>query len=279
MSSRGLSESHVAEHYALDLEALVDQLRLERLLLVGGFFSGQIAVTYSVRHPERLEALVLINATSGNRAVDNTRTPAFYDELPRQNWQLFVETVGRTAFPLEDALAGRAMVLESTNQADYLVGGRSRRDYNVENILGDVKTPTLVVGVTTDAYAYATEEATRRLASLIPSARLCVFDDAGMGMFSITGDVPPVATLMFDFLEEIQSERREASYLARQDGLSERELQVLRLVAAGRTNQEIALELVLSPHTVVRHVSNIFDKIHASNRAEATTYAHRHNLA
>jgi DNA-binding CsgD family transcriptional regulator len=69
-------------------------------------------------------------------------------------------------------------------------------------------------------------------------------------------------------------ERYRQSPAAAPGGLSQRELEVLRLVAAGRTNRQIAAELVISLHTVTRHVSNIFDKTGASNRAEAVTYAH-----
>ena len=57
-------------------------------------------------------------------------------------------------------------------------------------------------------------------------------------------------------------------------GLTPRELQVLRLVAAGETNKAIAAELVLSERTVDRHVSNIFVKLGASSRAAATAYAY-----
>jgi len=63
------------------------------------------------------------------------------------------------------------------------------------------------------------------------------------------------------------------------DGLTEREVEVLRLVAAGKTNQEIADELIISVNTVYHHVSHIFDKTTASNRAEAAAYATRHGLA
>ena len=52
----------------------------------------------------------------------------------------------------------------------------------------------------------------------------------------------------------------------------------MRLVAAGRSNREIAEALVISPNTVLRHVSNILDKTGAANRAEAATYAARHDL-
>ena len=61
-------------------------------------------------------------------------------------------------------------------------------------------------------------------------------------------------------------------------GLTPRELQVLRLITAGRTNKAIADELVLSERTVDRHVSNIFTKLGVSSRAAATAYAYEHRL-
>jgi ATP/maltotriose-dependent transcriptional regulator MalT len=61
-------------------------------------------------------------------------------------------------------------------------------------------------------------------------------------------------------------------------GLSERELEVLRLVAAGKSNREIAADLVISEHTVARHVQNIFAKLRVSSRAAATAFAFEHDL-
>jgi DNA-binding CsgD family transcriptional regulator len=61
-------------------------------------------------------------------------------------------------------------------------------------------------------------------------------------------------------------------------GLSPRELEVLRLVAAGKTNKTIASELNLSEKTVDRHVSNIFVKLDVNTRAAATAYAYQHGL-
>jgi len=72
-----------------------------------------------------------------------------------------------------------------------------------------------------------------------------------------------------------QSER--ASH-QRMGSLSEREAQVLRLLAAGKTNRAIADELFISEKTVARHVSNIFDKLGVSSRTGATAWAFQHNL-
>jgi DNA-binding CsgD family transcriptional regulator len=62
------------------------------------------------------------------------------------------------------------------------------------------------------------------------------------------------------------------------DGLSDREVEVLRLIARGRSNQQIAEELVIAPATVARHVSNILNKTGLANRTEAAAYAMRHAL-
>jgi len=61
-------------------------------------------------------------------------------------------------------------------------------------------------------------------------------------------------------------------------GLTPRELEVLRLVAAGKTNRDIAKELVISEHTIARHVQNIFTKLRVSSRTAATAFAFEHDL-
>ncbi len=63
------------------------------------------------------------------------------------------------------------------------------------------------------------------------------------------------------------------------DGLTEREVEMLRLVAGGKTNLEISQELVIAEGTARRHVANIYEKIGAANRVEAATYANHHGLS
>jgi ATP/maltotriose-dependent transcriptional regulator MalT len=61
-------------------------------------------------------------------------------------------------------------------------------------------------------------------------------------------------------------------------GLTAREAEVLRLVAAGKTNRDIAVELVISEHTVARHLQNMFAKLRVSSRSAATALAYEHDL-
>lgn len=88
----------------------------------------------------------------------------------------------------------------------------------------------------------------------------------------------------FERLGAVPDARRAAALLStvhhRLPGeLTDREAQVLRLVAAGQTNRSIASELVISEHTVARHLNNIFAKLDVSSRAAATAYAYTHGLA
>jgi DNA-binding NarL/FixJ family response regulator len=89
------------------------------------------------------------------------------------------------------------------------------------------------------------------------------------GVFAQLGAAPDLARL------EALAGRAAA---AGAHGLTARELQVLRLLAAGNTNHAIASELVLAEKTVDRHVSNIYAKLGVSSRAAATAYAYQHRL-
>lgn len=92
----------------------------------------------------------------------------------------------------------------------------------------------------------------------------------------------PVAAFVEHLLEQIESAPQIQDNNSSGPELTARELEVLCLIAVGKSNQEIARELVLSVRTVERHISNIYLKIGATGtaaRATATAYAHRHNLA
>ncbi|MGZ6163795.1 MAG: LuxR C-terminal-related transcriptional regulator [Myxococcaceae bacterium] len=97
----------------------------------------------------------------------------------------------------------------------------------------------------------------------------CLELDAARKVFVALGAEPDLARLA----APVPAQRAE-----RPDGLTPRELEVLGLVAAGKTNKAIARELFLSEKTVDRHMSNIFLKLGVSSRAAATAYAFTHKL-
>ena len=73
-------------------------------------------------------------------------------------------------------------------------------------------------------------------------------------------------------------DRRTAAEQLLFEDLSTREVEILKLLASGKRNAEIAQELFISPHTVRNHVSNLLAKLHISNRFEATAYAIRNRM-
>ncbi len=93
--------------------------------------------------------------------------------------------------------------------------------------------------------------------------------DAARRVFQQLGAAPDVA--------QVEALSR-AGAVGAPGGLTAREVEVLRLVAAGKTNREIAEALVLSDHTVRRHLQNIFNKIGVSSRAAATAFAFQRDL-
>jgi DNA-binding CsgD family transcriptional regulator len=148
------------------------------------------------------------------------------------------------------------------------------------------------LGHATGAVALAEGDATAALAALRRAARAwqrlaAPYEEArtrwllGLACRALGDD--DAARLELDAAREAFGDLGAGPDLARiepqhRHGLTPREAQVLRLVAAGRTNKAIAAELVLSERTVDRHVSNIFSKLRVSSRSAATAYAYEHEL-
>jgi DNA-binding NarL/FixJ family response regulator len=142
-----------------------------------------------------------------------------------------------------------------------------------------VSVPTLVIESSTSPLSSREfrREFSAEVAAAAPLAQIVsVQDSSGSSAFFSEGaTVPPAVAAIEHFLESLPETPANRAQVS---GLSERELEVLRLLADGKSNGEIAADLVISPNTVNRHVSNIYAKTGASNRAEATSFAHRQGL-
>ena len=101
----------------------------------------------------------------------------------------------------------------------------------------------------------------------------CALGDDEAGKLELEG-----ARELFDRLGAAPDLARVSMPADPKHGLSEREVEVLRLVASGKSNREIASTLVISEHTVARHVQNIYTKLGLSSRAAATAFAFEHEL-
>jgi DNA-binding CsgD family transcriptional regulator/pimeloyl-ACP methyl ester carboxylesterase len=280
MSQRDLPKSLSPDDFVLDVEAVVDRLELDRFILFSGIGKADRAVRYAVKHPERVAALLLWNPTAGDPGV----TIRLYLDVAEHSWDLFVETVA-TNFGFDPPELEVRRIREATTQADFLRKVRAMEDHGVKHLLPQVSAPTLVMA--TRGRTVPVEDQAREVASLIPSAQLVLFETQGLhlSLYRSDGRLPPAIPVIDEFLAGHVlpgpgSLRAAATATtAGQDILSARELEVLRLLAAGRSNQQIADELVISLNTVRRHVSNIFDKTGTVNRAQAAVYARDHGLA
>jgi DNA-binding NarL/FixJ family response regulator len=264
ISTRGLDENHCLDAYVWDLEAVLDRVP-GRVVLMGGNLSSHIAVHYAVRHPERVRALILYRTgvTLGLAAVFNLG-------LAENDWDLFVHSLlgvvqANERISPEERRRAVAGMKDSVNQADWLQYARVAETSSIEDVLPQVQAPALVMA--TGGNVTIPREGASRIASLLPHAQFVLLDGAA----TLAATAQPV----LDFLATLPVEDATAV----STGLSQREIQVLRLVAMGVSNQQIADQLVITRNTVRRHVSNIFDKTGLTNRTEAAGYARDHGLA
>jgi DNA-binding CsgD family transcriptional regulator len=150
---------------------------------------------------------------------------------------------------------------------------RMNAAFDIRDELSKIEAPTLVLHRTGDQI-YALEQG-RYLAEHIPDAQLVELQ--GTDHIPFFEDADHIADLIEEFLTG-QPPARSRQPSATPAGLTARECSVLRLVALGRTNRQIAAELFISPHTVSHHLRGIFAKTATSNRTEASAFAHDHQL-
>jgi len=272
----GLSDREVTDYgleaQILDLEAVLERLRLQRFALFAFGHIGPAYITYAVRNPDRVSHLILW--CSYARAAD-------YGDMPRveaawsmieKDWEMYTHLEGYRASKWAGGVAAQwytYYLRQSASPPGLAAAFKAIRHIDVRELLPRLQVPTLVM--TRAQSAVLTPEMAKELASQIPNAELAIMEGDSRAPFE--GDVAATLKRIEEFLDSTPALGRYP------DGLTPREVEVLCLVAAGRSNREIASELVLSERTVARHVTNIYGKTGANSRADATAYAFRHSLA
>jgi pimeloyl-ACP methyl ester carboxylesterase/DNA-binding CsgD family transcriptional regulator len=266
-----------AETLSLDFEvatlaALLDHLGLDRVSLAGGSFGGCTAVAFAARNRDRVDRLVVYGSFANGGHLVRPAVRAAMVDLVRSHWglgsRLLAEIFVPGGDPEERESFARFQRKSATAEiACDLLELTFATDVSEEAAALD--TPVLVVHRRGDrAIAFAAGE---ELAALAPGAQLVALSgDSHLPWF---GDADEVVAAMAPFLGITAPARETVA-----EDLTPRELDVLRLVAEGLSDADIAERLVLSPHTVHRHVANIRRKLSLHSRAAAAAYAARSGL-
>lgn len=290
MRGTGLSERAVADFsldaHVRDVEAVIDRLRVPRVALLGAADAGPVAIAYAARHPERVSRLILWCAWARTAHITSPRIQAWRGLLD-QDWELMTEMCAHLALGWSAGEIGRqsaARLKDAVTPETARAALEAIAAFDATPLLPRVQAPTLVLH--RQDISWFPLAIARDLAARLPDARLLTFP--GESTPPYLGDTEAAADAIDEFLgcgEEApapglvslpiteSTPRLEAVRRPFPHHLTAREVDVLRLVANGQTNGEIAEALSLSVRTVERHIGNLYGKIGARGRADATAYA------
>ncbi len=257
-----------------DVEGVASALGWEDFNLVGRNAGAVVALAWAAQFPERTKSVVAVDAWLGDVPPDTPfrRVSHFLDVSP---WDEFTEHLAVASLMFRDPGRARslaAFMRAGVDQETFIESQAARATYDLRPYLGQISAPVLII----ENHAKAGDEFEgRKLAAGIRGAELKLVDDpAHEGLEREVADFIGVPNSHFEAAHETATTGESPGSSL----LSSREREVLQLMATGRTNVQIAGELVISPHTVSRHVTHIFEKTGAVNRAEAARWAAHRGL-
>ena len=271
LSDRGLTEPPSVESEARALDTVLQASGDEPAVLFACSCAGLSSSLFATRSPERLRKLVFFGGYAARDDIPDATRRSLVDFV-RVNWPL-----------ASQMLAGLFVPHGSGEEIDWL-SRHKRRAADAEvaaafleldltadarDVLPHVTTPALVLHRRGDRTVPIRHG--RELASLLPNARFVPL--GGDAHLPWLDDQRDLRRALAGFLDDAPSASANGD-----SPLTGRETEVLRLVASGLSNREIAASLVLSEHTVHRHVANILRKLAQSSRAAAAAQATRAGL-
>ena len=267
-----------------DLSAVADAAGLERFAILGSYSAVTHAIAAAARRPEAVSHLVLFGgAARGFVPMSGQGTQALLSLIER-DWDTFVESAAHAWLGWPDPAQGRLTAnwfRSATTAANARATFQAASAVDVTADCARVRCPALVLH-RVDAPPVSLETAAD-LADSLPNGRLEVIPGTSASLFY--EDANALVRLIGDFVTGTVAPRgapRSRGGGAPTTGrspLTAREVEVLRLVAAGETNAEIGRRLGVTVNTVERHLVNVYRKIDARGRADATAYAIRNNIA
>jgi pimeloyl-ACP methyl ester carboxylesterase/DNA-binding CsgD family transcriptional regulator len=292
MPGTGLSADGNALDAGLDEEAAAMAAVVEAAVgeepvdLFAGSSGAPIGLAYAAAHPDRVRRLLLCGGYASGAEIADERTRVAIVNLTREHWGLGSRALADVFIPSATP-AEREEFVEFQRQAASADRAATSLEavytFDAADRLGGVTAPTTILHRREDrAIPF---DLGRRLAAAIPGADLVALD--GADHFPWFGDSDQVFAAL---LEGLGVEERPPP-LPRYDAapeapagpvgageLTRRETEVLTLIAKGLSDREIAERLVLSPHTIHRHVANVRTKLGLPSRAAAVAEASRRGL-
>ena len=277
----GLSDREVDdlsfESWVHDLEAVVDAAGLDRFPLFGMSQGGPVGLAFAARHPERVSRLVLYGTYA---AGWKHRSNPEFRRREEALIQLMADGWGRDNPAFRQVFTSMFLPEGSPEQLRWFnelqrettsphIAVRLEEEFgeiDVRSLLDDVRCPVLVLHARRDEVIPF--EAGRKLAARLPDARFVPLDGQNHVLLE---DEPAWSRFLAEVRSFLEVDGREAPAFL--DRLTPREREVLQLVAAGRSNPDIAEALSISTKTVKNHVSRIYRKLGAESRGEAIVTA------
>ena len=280
-SQRDVNDVSIAAHLR-DIDAVVAAAGVEQCVLLGFYHSSLPAIAWAARHPERVRGLVLFGgATRGWDMMRGPGTQALLSLIER-DWDTFVESITHAWLGWPAGEEGRLAAEWFRSSTSPAIARATLEAAGLEDVSRDaarVRCPVLILhraDATVIPIALSED-----LAKALPTARLEILPGSSASLFFENADV--VVDRLVAFVRDPAGASNPVpprrSRAGPSPNLSPREVDVLRLLADGDTNGQIAARLGLSINTVERHVGNVYRKIDARGRAEATAWAIRNGVA
>jgi pimeloyl-ACP methyl ester carboxylesterase/DNA-binding CsgD family transcriptional regulator len=267
-----------------DLEAVLAATGFEQFALLGMSGGSPVAMAYAAAHPERVSRLILYGTATGlppTRTPDQVAEEETYRSMIRVGWAK-EDPVFRRVFTTRFIPGATEEQLRwfddlqrmSTSPHNAVESRIARQQVDLVDAIPRISAPTLILQATGDRTADFGDVV--RLSSRIPDACLIPLDSSN----HILLDEPAWRVFVHEITAFLEPDRQahEERTGRRADGvptepLSPREMEVVRLAADGRSNDEIATALHLSARTVERHLSNVYGKLGLSGRSARTAAA------
>jgi pimeloyl-ACP methyl ester carboxylesterase/DNA-binding CsgD family transcriptional regulator len=265
-----------------DIDAVVEAAGVDQCVLLGFYSSSTHAIAWAARHPDRVRGLIFFGGSIRHwDAMRGAGTLALLSLIER-DWDTFVESATHAWLGWPNGDEGRLaadVFRTATSPTVARATLQAASEIDVTEDASRVDCPALVLH-RADAQVIPFEES-EELARALKGGRLEVVPGSSAALFFEETDliVDRIVSFVQDPAAAPGTKGKRGRPTRGSGGLSPREVDVLRLLANGETNGQIGARLGLSINTVERHVVNIYRKIDARGRADATAWAIRNGVA